>query len=133
MQISSLLSTDRGLSRIMLLEAATLVVMSALHLTGVLHVGSTDRTSPGAGFAEAVIAVVLIGGAIALARRRARGTALGAVAFAIVGFLIGISFTISGGAAIDIAYHATMLPILAATLAGLQRLDEPGDRVVSRG
>ena len=46
---------------------------------------------------------------------------LAALPFAIVGFLIGLSFTIRGGDAIDIAYHATVLPLLPLTLAVLLR------------
>ena len=43
------------------------------------------------------------------------------LAFAIFGFIVGLTFTIRGGDAIDLAYHATMLPVLTATAALLAR------------
>ena len=46
--------------------------------------------------------------------------ALGAVGFAIFGFIVGLTFTISGGSAVDLAYHAVMLPILVATAVQLR-------------
>src|SRR5205085_1990884 len=76
-----------------------------------------------AGIAEAVIAVVLAAGAAALVRG-ARGVALGAVAFAIAAFGVGLSMTVRGGAAGDIAYHATMMPLLVFTLMLLARRRE---------
>lgn len=99
----------------MAFEAATVAVFSILHLSGVLHVGS--GRSYGAGFAEAIIAIVLAGGAAALARSPGRGRqpAIYAVGFAIFGFIVGLSFTVSGGDAIDLAYHAAMLPLLGLT------------------
>jgi glycerol uptake facilitator-like aquaporin len=109
---------------LMAFEAATVAVFSALHLSGALHVGSGNSPSTSAGVAEAVISVVLVAGAVALARRpggRGRRTALLAVGFAIVGFVIGLSFTVRGGDAIDLAYHATMLPVLLGTAAALVR------------
>jgi hypothetical protein len=101
------------------LEASTLAVMSALHLTGILA-GATRPYSPtAAGIAEAVICVVLTVGAAAIAcrTRRGRATAVVTLAFAILGVLAGLTFTIRGGGAIDIAYHATILPLLLITLA----------------
>jgi hypothetical protein len=91
--------------------AATLVIMSGLHLAGVLGDGSPPFDPDRAGIAEAVIAVVLAAGAIALARG-GRGIALAALVFAIAGFGVGLSMTIRGHATWDIAYHATMLPLL---------------------
>ena len=97
-------------------EAATLAVASTLHLTGAF-----SRDGNGAGIPEAVICLVLLGGAAALFRDPARGraAALGAVAFAIFGFIVGLTFTISGGSPIDLAYHVVMLPILVATAVQL--------------
>ena len=45
--------------------------------------------------------------------------AAGAVCFAIFGFFIGLYFSVQGGDPIDLAFHATMLPLLAITLAAL--------------
>jgi hypothetical protein len=97
-------------------ESATLAVFSTLHLTGTLHVGSGG--SNGAGIAEALICLALAGGAWALAvgpPARGRRVALFAVGFAILGFIVGLTFTVRGGDAIDLIYHATMLPVLVAT------------------
>jgi hypothetical protein len=100
--------------------AATLVVASALHLAGVVDDGSPPFDPNRAGIAEAVIAVVLAAGAVALVRGLRR-TALGAVVFAIAGFCVGLSMTVRGGATGDIAYHATMLPLLLLALVLLSR------------
>jgi hypothetical protein len=90
----------------MIAQAASLGVMSALHLPN------------DAGIAEAVIAVVLLAGAAALARG-ARILPPLTVGFAIVGFLAGLHFTLGSGDAPDLAYHATVLPLLIATLVAL--------------
>jgi hypothetical protein len=71
-----------------------------------------------AGIAEAVICLALLWGASALVLglRNARTIALGTVTFAILGFLVGLNFTIRAGDAIDIAYHLAVLPLLVLTL-----------------
>ena len=109
------------------LEATTLAIMSVLHLTGVLAGGTSPFNPTHAGIAEAAICVVLIGGAAALAGGPAHGraVALGTLGFAILGVIVGLNFTIQGGDAIDIAYHATLLPLLLATLALLWRGPSP--------
>lgn len=103
--------------------AATLAVMSFLHLSGVLDGGTKPFERSDAGIAEAVICVVLGYGAARLLRRRsrARTVALAATGFAIAGFLVGLRFTLQGGDAIDIAYHLSTLPILLIALIGLLR------------
>ena len=103
------------------LEAATLAIMSALHLTGTLAGGTRPFKATDAGIAEAVICAVLIGGAAALTRDLLHGrtTAVVALGFAILGVIVGLTFTIRGGDAIDIAYHATILPLLLITLAAV--------------
>jgi peptidoglycan/LPS O-acetylase OafA/YrhL len=103
--------------------AVSLGVMSYLHLTGALAGGSVPFRSDDAGIAEAVIGVVLVAGALAVWRipDRARPAALAALGFAVVGFVIGISITITSGVAVDIAYHGTVLPILAVTMVLLLR------------
>lgn len=105
------------------LEASTLAIMSALHLSGGLGSGTRQVNGTGAGIAEALISVALIGAAAALLRDPAQGRriALAAILFAILGFIIGLTFTIRGGGPIDIAYHATGLPLLVATLIALTR------------
>jgi uncharacterized membrane protein YphA (DoxX/SURF4 family) len=97
--------------RLMAFEALTLAVVSPIHLLG---------GSSGAGIPEGLICIALL---IGLARERA---ALPAVAFAIFGFLVGLRFTIGGGDALDLAYHATMLPLLIATALLLTRTRRRG-------
>jgi O-antigen/teichoic acid export membrane protein len=124
-----------GIAILMALEASTLALMSVLHLTGILGGGTGPFRRTDAGVAEAVICVVLIGGATALARDRAQGHrfAFAAIVFAILGFIVGLNFTIRDGDAIDIAYHATVLLLLIATLVVLTRGQFPGRNRGSAG
>jgi multisubunit Na+/H+ antiporter MnhF subunit len=114
-------AVDHRLVALMMFEAATLGVMSTLHLSGVLAGGSEPFNASHAGIAEAIIAVVLLAGAAALVRGRndARVIALAATVFAVVGFIVGLNFTVRGSDAIDIAYHVAVLPILVLTALGL--------------
>jgi peptidoglycan/LPS O-acetylase OafA/YrhL len=114
---------NRIIAALMLLEAITLATMSTLHLTGVVNGGKTPYDPTDAGIAEAIICIVLAGGALALIRapQRGRTPALGALGFAIVGFVLGLTFTIRGGTTADVVYHATMLPVLIATAILLAR------------
>ncbi|HEY7174888.1 MAG TPA: hypothetical protein VH442_08220 [Micromonosporaceae bacterium] len=99
----------RTVAGLMTLEAASLAVVSAIHLS---------RSEQNSGIPEAVIGIVLAAAATAVYRGNAswRPIALGAVGFAIAGFLLGLSITASSGtSAGDIAYHATTLPFLIAT------------------
>jgi asparagine N-glycosylation enzyme membrane subunit Stt3 len=104
--------------------AATLAVMSSLHLSGILGGGTRPFDRLDAGVAEAVICLALAYGAIRLLRRRPGGqaVALAATGFAVVGFLVGLRFTLGGGGAIDIAYHLSALPILLIVLIALLRI-----------
>jgi hypothetical protein len=113
--------TARGIAALMGFEAATLIVASTLHLAGAVNNGKPPFRPDRAGIAEAIIAAVLTAGAFALARGRRR-VAAGTVAFAIAGFIVGLSMTIRGGATVDIAYHATVLPLLLITFAVLVRI-----------
>jgi uncharacterized membrane protein YphA (DoxX/SURF4 family) len=99
------------IKRLMAFEALTLAVVSPIHLLG---------GSAGAGIPEGLICIALL---IGLARQRA---ALPALGFAIFGFLVGLRFTIGGGDALDLAYHATMLPVLFATALLLTRTTRRG-------
>jgi hypothetical protein len=105
------------------LEAATLAIMSALHLSGTLAGGTRPFRPTDAGIAEAAICGVLLGGAAALARHplRGRAIALAALGFAILGVLVGLGFTVRGGDVIDLAYHATLLPLLLITLLAVSK------------
>ena len=123
--MTSLTHRTTAIATLMGFEALTLAVISPLHLSGALGGGSKRFNPTAAGIAEAVICVALAAGALALARRvrRAREIALGATAFAIIGFLMGLTFTLSGGDAIDVAYHVAVLPLLVLTFVALVRLD----------
>jgi hypothetical protein len=102
----------------MLLEAASLAVASALHLSGHVHGRSAPFDADHAGVAEAIIGIVLVAAAVVMLRalRQARTVGITATGFAIVGFLVGLSMTASGGHLPDIAYHLTVLPLLAGGL-----------------
>ncbi len=43
----------------------------------------------------------------------------------ILGFIVGLYLTVQGGDAIDLAFHATMLPLLLLTLLALLRKPTP--------
>jgi hypothetical protein len=115
------------------LVAASLAVMSSLHLSGALA-GEKPFQGTHAGVAEALIAVVLALGAAALLRdwKHSRAVALAANLFAIAGVVVGLSFTVRGGGAVDVAYHAIVLPVLLLTLATLLRRADTTWRVSSR-
>ena len=108
---------------LILFVAATLAVVSPLHLTGVIGGGSEPFNPSDAGIAEAVICVVLAAAAVAAFRNPggARRVAVGAVIFAIIGFLVGLSITVRGGDAFDVTYHSVLLPVLVVTLVLLLR------------
>jgi hypothetical protein len=112
---------NRKTAALMLVVAASLALMSSLHLSGVLADGSEPFDASHAGVAEAIICLAVVAGATALLRglAHARLIALVAVTFAIAGFVVGLSFTIRGGGAIDIAYHATVLPLLVLIAVAL--------------
>jgi hypothetical protein len=120
--INSPIPPARPLALLMAFEAVTLAAVSIAHLTGGGG-GSKPFRPDAAGVAEAIICVALVAGVAALVRAGRRGVpiALGATCFAVFGFLVGLSFTIGGGDAFDITYHAIMLPILAATAIALWR------------
>jgi hypothetical protein len=117
--------TARRVATLMGFEAATLVVFSTLHLTGVSTGGKPPHGVNRAGIAEAIIAVALLAGILGLLRGKRR-IAIGSIVFAIAGFGIGLSMTTREGATGDIAYHATMLPILLFTLVGAWRTPRSG-------
>jgi hypothetical protein len=112
---------------LMFLEAASLGIASALHLSGLVDGRSASFDPGAAGLAEAIIGVVLAAAAVAMFRTplRARTIGIAATSFALVGFLVGISDTARGGAIPDIAYHATVIPLLIAALVLLVRTTRP--------
>ena len=116
-------TVPRSAAVLMAAEAASLAVMASLHLTGIDGGGTLPYRPSAAGVAEAVIGVVLAAGAVAgwRAPGRAWAGAVAAVGFALVGFVVGVTITLSGGPGADIAYHCTVLPILLVTLGLLVR------------
>lgn len=98
-------------------QALSLAVESALHVSGTIH--GHGGTEMQAGIAEAVICVALLWGAVSLARGGAAGwrVAMGTTMFAVAGFCLGLTITVPSGYVPDIAYHATVLPILVVTFA----------------
>ena len=99
----------------MMAEAATFAVASAIHF----GTGFTQAAIP-----ELVIAAVLAAGSAAVLTRRAHawGAAVGAVAFATFGTMVGLAIIASGRQDLpDLLYHASILTALVITLAGLAR------------
>jgi hypothetical protein len=112
-----------GVAVLILVVAGSLAVASALHLSGLVDGRASTFDPDAAGVAEAVIGAILVVGAVVMLRspRRARSAGLAVNGFALVGFLIGISQTAVGGCAPDIAYHATVIPILLYIMVVLLR------------
>jgi peptidoglycan/LPS O-acetylase OafA/YrhL len=120
-------NTARRVALVLVAVAASLAVASTLHLTGDVTGRSAPFDSDNAGIAEAIIGVVLLGGAGLMLVRPAKARPVGMAVnvFALAGFLVGLSMTASGGHIPDLAYHLTVLPILIGTLVVLTRADRP--------
>ena len=112
----------RWIAAVLLVVAASLGAASALHLSGRVS-GSPPFDPDHAGIAEAIIGLVLVIGAVAMVRTAGRGKRAGvvAVSFAIVGFLVGLSFTLQGGHVPDVAFHVVGLPVLVLSWIALTR------------
>ena len=94
-------------------EAATFALASAAHFA----TGLTDAAIP-----ELLIAAVLGVGSSAVLSRRPHGwgAAVGSTSFAALGTIVGLTIIATGRQdAPDLAYHATILTALAATLIAL--------------
>jgi uncharacterized MnhB-related membrane protein len=115
------------LGTVTVIEAATFAIASTLHLgTHVPFTGLVGEHAPDAAGPEALIAGVLLVGAVFLLakRRHAWGVALGTHSFAAAGTLVGISEVFSGRgppATADYVYHVTIFLVLVAILAVLAR------------
>jgi hypothetical protein len=115
------------LGTVTVLEAATFAIASTLHLgTHVPFTGLVGEHAPGAAGPEALIAAVLLAGAVFLLakRRHAWGVAFGTHCFAAAGTLVGISEVFSGGgpqATADYVYHVIIFLVLVTMLAVLAR------------
>jgi hypothetical protein len=117
------LVAPRRVAAVMGLIALTLAVASLVHLAGDVRGRSDLFDAADAGIAEAVIAAALAGGAVTMLRvpHRARTVGLATLGFATLGFLVGLSITARAGHLPDIAYHASMLPMLVGSLIVLGR------------
>jgi peptidoglycan/LPS O-acetylase OafA/YrhL len=112
-----------GVAVLMLVEAASLGVASGLHLLGLVHGRSSSFNPDAAGIAEAIIGSILALAAVLMLRSPARYRRIGvaATAFALIGFLVGIGETTTGGHAPDITFHAVVIPLLVTGLMLLIR------------
>jgi len=99
--------------RLMLAEAVTFAIASILHF-------GVAETFIGAAIPEAIIAVVLGAGALAVMRRTASSwwVGLATTLFALAGVIIGLSVILGGRVSrpFDLAYHATIFVALVVTV-----------------
>ena len=116
MKVNSVPSTNRSLTlvgRLMLAEAVTFAIASILHF-------GVAESFIGAAIPEAIIAVVLGAGAIAVLRRGAGawGLGLATTLFALAGVIIGLSVILGERVSrpIDLAYHVTNFVALVVTV-----------------
>ncbi len=107
---------------------------SIIHAGVAIPLGVTTLRDPfpGAVVPEAVIAVVVAAGAVAVLTRRpaAWGIALLATLFGLLGTAYGLTVTLGSARTGDVAYHVGILVVLAVTL-GLLLM--PGRRRVPPG
>jgi len=117
----------RAVAAVLALIAASLALVSILHLTGLVGGRAAPFDSEHAGIAEASIGAVLASGSIILLRgaRRPRAIGLTVTVFAIAGFIVGLTITAQGGHLPDIAYHVAILPVLVGSLVVLVRAPRP--------
>ncbi len=101
--------------------AVTFAVVSAIHFGLVIEIGAlrVDDPFPGAAIPEAVIAVVLVTGALAVLASwpRAWPMALGSSLFALLLTLFGLTVTIGSSRTGDVAYHLVVLAALLVIVA----------------
>lgn len=108
---------------LMVLEALTFGTASALHFNLTLPLGFLTihgESFRGAAIPEAIIAGVLLGGAISVlaAPRGSWGIAVGTTLFAIAGTLVGLTFILGGSVSrpADLTYHSIILVALIVTV-----------------
>src|SRR5438067_13751883 len=116
MNASPVSRTDRGLTpvgRLMLIEAVTFAIASILHC-------GVAESFIAAAIPEAIIAVALGAGSIAVIRRGTRSWWIGLATtlFALAGVIIGLTVILGGRISrpVDLAYHATILVALLITV-----------------
>jgi deazaflavin-dependent oxidoreductase (nitroreductase family) len=120
----------RAIAIVMGIVAASLVVTSLLHLTGSVRGHAEPYNPTGAGIAEAVVGIALIWGATSItgSPQTGRPVALARSAFALAGFIVGLTFTVQGGDLPDVTHHSTVLPLLVVIVVLLLRTKSPAPR-----
>ena len=120
---------SRALGVLIAGAAVSFAVASVIHAGVAIPLGVTRVSDPfpGAVVPEAVIAVAVAGGALAVLTRRpaARGIAVTTTLFALLGTTLGLTITLESARTGDVAYHVGILVVLAVIL-GLLLL--PGRR-----
>ena len=118
--------SSRPIGVLMLLEAATFATASLTHFDVGIPLGVTTipgEPFTGAAIPEAVIAGVLLGGALALLARPPGGwgLALTTTLFALAGVIVGLSFIVRGSVSRpgDLVYHLTIFVALLITVGVL--------------
>lgn len=119
-------------------ETVALGLVSMVHFGVELRLGGATVHDPfrDAAVPEAVIAAALAFGAVSVMTcwLAAWRVALGTTVFAVVGFLVGLRFTVFGGPPLrvgDVVYHVTGLVLLLLTTALL--FSPAGRRALPRG
>lgn len=110
----------RTIAVLMAVATASFTLASIIHFGVPIPLGVTTVHDPfaGAKIPEAVIAAALATGTIVFLTRTpaARPVALTTTAFAFLGTVAGLYFTLSSGRTGDVTYHFTALALLAAIL-----------------
>jgi hypothetical protein len=108
----------------MLIEALTFAIASLLHFNVTLALGFVTihgERFQGAAVPEAIIAGVLLGGAIGVlaSPRGSWGLALGTALFALAGVIVGLTFILGGRVSRpgDLTYHSIIFVALLVTVA----------------
>jgi hypothetical protein len=114
----------------MVVVAITLVVASALHLSGHVTGRSSQFDADHAGIAEAIIGAVLAAGAATMVWLPSQARIVGIIVngLAIAGFILGLTMTVRGGHLPDIGYHLVVLPALVGSLVALLRSGSASSR-----
>jgi hypothetical protein len=113
---------SRLIGVLMLLEAGTFTIASLIHFDLALPLGFTTlhgEPFTGAAIPEAIIAAVLLAGAIAylVTSTGGWGLALGTSLFALAGVIVGLSFILRGPSRPgDLIYHLSILVALLFTI-----------------
>ena len=111
----------RRVAWLMVVEAMTLAVASALHLSGQVTGRSGPFDADHASVAEAIMGAVLVAGAAGMVCLPSKARVIGIIVngLAIAGFILGLTMTVRGGHLPDIGYHLVVLPALIGSLVAL--------------